>query len=95
MPAQPTHDLAIKTGEYTDHASGQSKGRWLRVGTVFRHDSGGLSIKLDCVPVGMPDWQGWINVFRRDEHNGDGASRQFDAPTADTGRPEFDDDIPF
>jgi hypothetical protein len=35
--AQATHDLAIKTGEYQD-PSGQTKARWQRIGTVFRHD---------------------------------------------------------
>jgi hypothetical protein len=95
MPATPTHDLAIKTGEYTDHATGQTKGRWLRVGTVFRHDNGGLSIKLESLPIGMPEWQGWISVFRRDERNGNGASSQFDAPGHEPDTPVFDDDIPF
>jgi hypothetical protein len=94
MPAQPTHDLAIKTGEYTDYASGQPKGRWLRVGTVFKHDNGGISIKLDCLPTGLPEWEGWISVFRREERNSE-AARQTAAPPPDTGRPDFDDDIPF
>ena len=66
MAARPTHDLAVKTGEYQDR-QGQTKGRWQRIGTVFRHDDGGTSIKLDCVPVGIPDWDGWVNVFRREE----------------------------
>jgi len=64
MAARPTHDLAVKTGEYLDH-TGQPKGRWLTVGTVFRHDDGGTSIKLDAIPLGLPEWGGWISVFPR------------------------------
>lgn len=69
MAARPTHDLAVKTGEYQDR-NGQTKGRWQRIGTVFRHDDGGTSIKLDCVPVGIPEWDGWVNVFKREEQQG-------------------------
>ena len=69
MSAKPTHDLAIKTGEYNDSTTGQMKGRWLRIGTVIRHDDGGTSIKLDCVPVGLPAWDGWVSVFPREEQD--------------------------
>lgn len=34
---------------------------------MFRHDDGGTTIKLDCVPVGLPDWDGWVSVFARDD----------------------------
>jgi hypothetical protein len=64
MSAQATHDLAIKNGEYTDQ-QGQTKGRWMKIGTVLKHDDGGTSIKLDCVPIGMPGWEGWVSVFPR------------------------------
>lgn len=66
MSARPTHDLAVKTGEYQDR-NGQNKGRWQRIGTVFRHDDGGTSIKLDCLPVGLRDWDGWVSVFKRED----------------------------
>ena len=69
MAARPTHDLAVKTGEYQDR-NGQTKGRWQRIGTVFRHDDGGTSIKLDCLPVGIPDWDGWVSVFKREDQQG-------------------------
>lgn len=78
MSTTPTHDLCIKTGEYTDR-NGEQKGRWLTIGTVFRHDDGGSSIKLDCFPVGVPDWSGWVSVFKkkpREEQSG----QQFQAP---------------
>ena len=74
MAARPTHDLTVKTGEYTD-AQGQTKGRWLRIGTVFRHDDGGTSIKLDAIPVGIPGWEGWVNVFPREQQDGQGQTQ--------------------
>jgi hypothetical protein len=37
---------------------------------VFKHDDGGISSKLDCVPVGLKDWEGWVNVFPRDRQQG-------------------------
>lgn len=111
MSARPTHDLVIKTGEYADRETGEIKSRWLTIGTVFKHDDGGTSIKLDCVPVGLPDWQGWVSVFPRRQHGSD-----FQAPPNHTRRnsqnpgrsnnsrqgartaeprQDFDDDIPF
>ncbi len=111
MAARPTHDLAVKTGEYQDR-NGQTKGRWQRIGTVFRHDDGGTSIKLDCLPVGIPEWDGWVNVFKREEA-GQGAQtetgpqrgfggtgyHQARAQGRASGPPpapeDFDDDIPF
>lgn len=102
---QATHDLAIKTGEY--QSNGQTKGRWLKIGTVFRHDDGGTSIKLDALPVGLPDWGGWVSVFPRDQQQGQGgaAPRQgqnrgapppYNNGSAQHGAPaDFDDDIPF
>ena len=74
--AKPTHDLTVKTGEYTD-SGGNTKGRWLRIGTVFKHDDGGVSIKLDCVPTGLPEWDGWVSVFKREDRSqGQGANGQ-------------------
>jgi hypothetical protein len=75
MSTHPTHDLAIRTGEYADRHTGQTKGRWLRIGTVFRHDDGGTSIKLDAIPLGIPDWQGWVSVFPRNQPAGQGRSQ--------------------
>ncbi len=101
MASKPTHDLSIKIGEYPDRHSGELKARWLKVGTLFRHDDGGLAIKLDCIPLGVPEWNGWINVFKREEHApraaGHGARQAPPqaAPAAYGGPVEFDDDIPF
>ena len=74
MSAKPTHDLTIKIGEYTDPQTGEKKARWLTIGAVFKNEEGRASIKLDCIPIGVPDWNGWVNVFpRRDRQQGQGA----------------------
>ena len=109
MAAQVTHNLCVKTGEYTT-TDGEEKKRWLRIGSVFRHDDGGTSIKLDAVPVGLPNWDGWVSVFKNDQ-GGQGVQPQQQAPQrqahnrqgrrVQAGRESFqpdvnfDDDIPF
>jgi hypothetical protein len=79
MTTTATHDLCIKTGEYTDR-NGETKGRWLTIGTVFRHDDGGSSIKLDCLPVGVPDWNGWVSVFKKKPREEQSPHADFQAP---------------
>lgn len=80
MSTTATHDLCIKTGEYTDR-NGEQKGRWLNIGTVFRHDDGGTSIKLTALPIGVPDWQGWVSVFKREpREDGRQGPQGFQAP---------------
>lgn len=87
MSARPTHDLVIKVGEYDDRETGETKARWLTIGTVFRHDEGGTSIKLDCLPVGLPDWNGWVSVFPRDrDGRGTGGQPQGQGQTRPQGR---------
>ena len=72
--AAATHNLCVKVGEYTT-MGGETKARWQRIGTVFKHDDGGSSIKLECMPVGVPDWEGWVSIFPRDQQQ-DGAQQQ-------------------
>jgi len=106
MSARPTHDLSIKTGEYTDRQTGEQKARWLRIGSVFRHDDGSTSIKLDCLPLGLPDWNGWVNVFPREDLPAGQARRRDEVPTRNAApprstprppqsEPAWSDDIPF
>jgi hypothetical protein len=75
MAATPTHDLCIKTRTYSDRTTGEEKAAWLKIGTVFKHDDGGTSIKLDCVPVGLPGWEGWVSVFKKQDKDGQGYSQ--------------------
>jgi len=98
MSAQPTHDLAVKVGEYTDRQSGERKARWQRVGTVFRHDDGGTSIKLDCLPIAA-EWSGWVSVFKREPREENAPHRQSQRrghAGADFQQPPVEfDEIPF
>lgn len=50
-----THDLAVKTGTYTD-SEGNEKGRYENVGKVFEDDNGGrfITMKRTFNPAGVP-----------------------------------------
>jgi hypothetical protein len=85
MSAQPTHDITVKIGEYQDR-NGDTKGRWLRIGTVFRHDDGGTSIKLDAMPVGVPEWDGWCSVFKREQRDQQGQGQGQGQPRGNNGQ---------
>ena len=54
------YDATITTGEY-QNAQGEQKKSYLKVGTLFQYEDGGLSLKLDAVPVG----NGNINFYER------------------------------
>lgn len=88
MSAQATHDLVIKNGGYQDHMSGETKARWLNIGTLFAHDDGGLSIKLVCVPIGVPDWQGWVKVYPKKPRENASGGYQAPAPNRGYGQPQ-------
>ncbi len=94
-----THNLVVKTGEY-DTPDGQTKARWQNIGKVFKHNDGRTSIKIDCMPVGLQDWEGWVSVFpieRNDSANNQ--QRRATAPhlvaQSAAAPADFDDDIPF
>ena len=90
MAMRPTHDLLVKTGTYTDR-DGAQKNRWIKIGSRFQRDDGSEAIKLECMPVGIPEWNGWVSVFPVKEK---GAAPPPSQPAA---KPEaaWDDDIPF
>lgn len=60
MPATKISDLAVKTGEYMDRASGQMKGRYQNVGALMQGDDGSHFIMLAkwFNPVGVADLNG-------------------------------------
>jgi hypothetical protein len=63
---------------------------------LFKRDDGSLTLKLDCIPVGAPDWNGWISFYdidnNRQQSNKSASGPHFD----DQGKGQgFDDDIPF
>jgi len=46
-----TMNATIVTGEYTN-AQGEQKKSYLTIGTLFVYDDGGMSMKLDALPLG-------------------------------------------
>lgn len=46
--------------KYTD-AGGQEKTRWTTIGKAFHSDKGGISIKIETIPVG--NWDGFAQLF--------------------------------
>jgi len=61
MPSTRTHEVVATIGEYTD-AQGQTKKRYINIGSAFTDDQGRISIKLDAVPV-SPEWSGWVSLY--------------------------------
>ncbi len=46
-----TMNATIVTGEYTDRATGQKKKSYLTIGKLFLYNDGGMSLKLDALPL--------------------------------------------
>lgn len=82
--------LVASNGEYKD-ASGDTKKRWQRVGTMFKGDDGEVSIKLDCIPVGN-EWSGWVKAFPMDDNQQTPQQAHAQPPSRDDGD---SGDIPF
>ena len=50
-----TMNATIVTGEYTDRNTGQKKKSYLTIGKLFVYNDGGMSLKLDALPLnGQP-----------------------------------------
>lgn len=65
-----THSVSVKVGEY--QKDGETKGRYLRVGSVMKNEDGGTFILLDRTfnPAGVPNPQNkdsvLLSVFKED-----------------------------
>jgi hypothetical protein len=94
----PYRRAVAVTGTYTDR-QGNEKKRYVNVGTLFQYDDGGLTLKLESLPVS--GWNGFLNFYeiedrkpqddvnpRRDE--GRTYASRDTGPTSD-----LDDSIPF
>ena len=46
-----TMNATIVTGEYTDRNTGQTKKSYLTIGKLFVYNDGGMSLKLDALPM--------------------------------------------
>lgn len=97
MAARKIKDIAVKTGEYTDRASGDTKGRYQNVGALMNTDDGNVFIILErwFNPAGIadPDNRGSVLLScfdLRDKNDGDSKPAGGGA-----GRNEADADIPF
>ena len=49
---QKTMNATIVTGEYIDRQTGQKKKSYLTIGKLFIYNDGGMSLKLDAMPIG-------------------------------------------
>lgn len=65
--AKKLYDAVATIGEYKDR-NGETKKRYINVGSVFENDKGSLSLKLDSVPV-SPEWSGWISFYEPKERD--------------------------
>lgn len=84
---KPIKRAVIKTGEYQQN--GQTKGKYLRVGTLFKRDDGSVTLALECVPVGVTG-TAWINFYDIEQKQ-----QTQSAPPPSAPPPDLDDEIPF
>lgn len=60
------YDVVKAAGTYRDR-NGQEKTRWINCGMIVQNpESGRMSLKLDCIPVGTPtdgDVGIWFSLF--------------------------------
>lgn len=70
-----------------------AKNRYLRIGTGMR-DGDRISVKIDTLPVPGSGWEGWINIFPRDNVTRSKRSTGVQVPD-DNFPPYTEDDIPF
>jgi len=92
------------TGDACAYIKGEGgeKNRYLKMGTAILRPDNSLSIKLDSMPLTSVGWQGWINVFWKDE-NGQNVARPQAAVPASPYKPfggksgfdDLDSDVPF
>ena len=94
-----THDLAVKTGTYTDR-QGNEKGRWMNVGSVLETNDRGRVILLNRTfnPAGVPNPDGrdtvMLSMFEPKDRDQQAApQRQSPPPRAANGID--DSDLPF
>lgn len=84
----------IAIGDFCAHIpSGRPgvKGTYKKIGVVFRDsDSGGISVKIDTMPLPGSGWVGWCNIF--EERGQTPPPKEVSGPSPHTFP---DDDIPF
>ena len=107
MAIKKTHDLAVKTGSYTDR-DGNTKGRYVNVGAIWEKEDGStfFTILRTFNPAGVPNPDNkdsvLISRFEVKPREGQGQqqrpAQQAAAPkpaATGSGFDDMDDDIPF
>ena len=95
MAAKLVYDAVATIGKYTDK-QGNEKKRYMTVGKVFESEGGGLSLKLDALPV-VPEWSGWLSFYVPKDKEQSPAQEQHSTAKADGYQKPTDgfDDVPF
>ena len=97
---KPYKRAVAVTGSYTD-SNGDEKKRYTNIGTLFQYDDGGLSLKLDSIPVG-DSWNGFVSFYdieeKRDSNRGGSSGPSRGREDSFSGGSRFVDDdssVPF
>lgn len=88
------YDVVATNGEYKDRQTGETKKRYVNVGSVFEDDQGRLSMKLDAFPVGQ-EWSGWLSFYEPKGREQQQPSQQQQPKLAQPSDDDDGDDIPF
>lgn len=110
MATRKTHDLAVKTGEYTN-AQGEKKNRYQNVGAVMQGDNGQFIMLAKWFnPAGVVDTRGGesilLSMFEPRQEGQQPTGQQQQRPQAPAPAPQrqqapqqrhddFESDIPF
>lgn len=102
MSTKKVYDLTVKTGEWTNH-EGQTKGRYLNVGSIMLKDDGGKFIMLNRTfnPAGVPNTGDRdsiiLSMFKVEEkeQQQQQAPQQQDKPAYTPPASTDNEDIPF
>lgn len=99
MAAKKIKDIAVKTGEYQDRQTGDTKGRYQNVGALMKNDDGSVFILLArwFNPAGVASDRETVllSCFDLRDQNNDASGQQRAARPAQQRQAPPDDDIPF
>ena len=102
MAARKIKDIAVKTGEYQDRNSGQTKGRYQNVGALMKNDDGSVFILLNrwFNPAGIPSDRDTVllSCFDLRDNNDSGGGQSSGGGGSSGGgntQRDLDDEVPF
>ncbi len=85
------YELIAKSGTYKDPKSGEEKTRWVKCGVVMDTRQGGMSAKIESLPI---EWDGWLN-FSEPKQKDNFKARGDDEMPKEKQNSIEDDQIPF